>query len=339
MTHYVYIAVSGEKKVLLFAMDPGSGKLTLKQDIDLGGGPSPMCMDPHQEYLYIGLGADDATLVASFRIDLDTGGLTRIGTVELEAPACYLATDNTGNFLFAAYYGAGIVTVHPIGDHGAAHGPAVDRHETAPRAHYIETDATNRYAFVPHVAESNAIFQFHFDENSGKLSPNAIPKVDGGPGQGPRHLAFHPNKDIVYADNEQESSVTVYRFNTSNGTLAPDQTLSTLPDEGFDGENSNAQIRIHPTGKAVYASNRGHDSIAIFAIDPDSGAISSLGQQKTESVPRPFNLDPDGNFLFAGGQATGRVASYRIDGQGSLEPLEVYEVGKSPSWVLPVKFA
>ena len=199
----------------------------------------------------------------------------------------------------------------------------------------METDASNRFAFVPHVGEANAIFQFRFDEDTGRLTPNAPARVAGGAGQGPRHLAFHPKKKIVYADNEQGSSVTAYRFDSEVGLLEPFQSLSTLP-EDFTGENSTAQIHIHPEGRFLYVSNRGHDSIACFATDPRTGALTSLGQQPTEKTPRAFNLDPQGRFLFAAGLDSGRLAVYRIGLDGMLEPIDISDLGHGPMWVLPV---
>ena len=201
-----------------------------------------------------------------------------------------------------------------------------------PKAHCIQTDRSNRFAFLPHVGESNAIFQFRFDEKTGSLTPNDPPRADGAEGQGPRHFCFHPARDFVYASNEQGSGITAYRFDSSAGTLEAFQTLSTLP-EGFEGDNTCAQIHIAPSGKSVYVSNRGHDSIACFAIG-DDGRLTSLGQQPSEATPRAFTVDPTGNFLFASGQNSGNLASYRIDaGTGGLTPLEVSPIGDRPSWV------
>ena len=334
MNYTIYVALSGEDKIARFTMDPETGHLERNYDTATGAGPAPLCMDPEHRHLYAA--NRRANELATFRVDRSTGELTHQGSTGLKADPCYLATDNTGRFLLAAYYGAGKVTVHPIDDDGLAHGSPIESIETARKAHFIETDSSNRFAFVPHVGESNAIFQFHFEESTGRLTPNAVPKVEGDKGQGPRHLVFHPTQEVVYSDNEQSSSVTAYRFQTEAGTLEAFQTLSTLP-EDFAGENSNAQIRIHPTGNFLYASNRGHNSIACFRIDPELGTLSLLGQQPTESVPRAFNLDPDGNFLFAAGLETGRLASFRILTYGRLEQLRVTEVGQSPMWVLPVK--
>ncbi len=183
------------------------------------------------------------------------------------------------------------------------------------------------------------ILQFAFDERNGALKPNAEPQVVPEERVGPRHYVFHPDLPVVYFDNEQGSSVTAYRFNRSAGTLAPLQTVSTLP-EAFAGDNTCAQIHITPSGRFVYASNRGHDSIACFSVDLATGSLTAVGQQPTEKTPRAFNLDPDGKYLFAGGLASSTLASYRIDyATGTLEPLETYVVGDRPMWVLALRSA
>jgi 6-phosphogluconolactonase len=156
-------------------------------------------------------------------------------------------------------------------------------------------------------------------------------------GQGPRHYCYHPTLDCVYFDNEQASSVTAYHLNPATGTLASFQTLSTLPAD-FEGQNTCAQIHITPSGKYLYAANRGHDSVACFVVDMASGRLTGLGQQPSEPIPRTFGIDPQGRYLFAAGQGSGRLAAYRIDAQtGALQPLETYEVGKRPMWVMVLK--
>ena len=336
MPYYVYVSLSGESKISIFTMAPETGKLTLKEDVALSSGPAPLAVDPGQNYLYAGLRS--VCEIASFRIDRATGKLTQIGTLSLEADPCYLATDRHGRFLLSAYYGAGKVGVHPIGTDGLASDPPIEWRDTAPKAHCIMTDASNRFVLVPHVGESNVIFQFDFDEETGALSPNAVPKVGPPEGYGPRHYCYHPNLDIVYFDNEQASSVAAFRFDSTAGNIEAIQTLSTLPDD-FEGENSNAQIHITPSGKFLYATNRGHDSIACFAIEASTGMLRSIGQQATEPTPRVFGLDPEGRFLYAAGQGSGRLASYRINqDSGALTPLETYDVGDNPMWVKVLKF-
>jgi 6-phosphogluconolactonase len=152
--------------------------------------------------------------------------------------------------------------------------------------------------------------------------------------QGPRHFTFHPAMDITYFVNENGSSVTACNFDTDQGTLTPFQTISTLP-PGFEGENACAEIRITPTGEYVYASNRGHDSIAAFSVDGSTGALELISHTPTEASPRAFTLDPDGAYLIAAGQTTGKLASYRIDDEtGHLTPLETIDVGGGPMWVM-----
>jgi 6-phosphogluconolactonase len=151
---------------------------------------------------------------------------------------------------------------------------------------------------------------------------------------GPRHFCFHPSKDVVYFSNEQGCSVTAYRFDASAGTLTALQTVSTLP-EGYTGQNSCSQIQIAPSGKFLYAPNRGHNSIAGFAVDAATGLLTAIGQAPSEPVPRAFSLDPEGKFLYAAGLESGRLAAYRIDGEtGVLHPLKTYPVGTRPMWVM-----
>jgi 6-phosphogluconolactonase len=199
----------------------------------------------------------------------------------------------------------------------------------------MQTDPSNKFAFVPHIAGNgpNAIFQFRFDENTGHLTPNSPFKVEPTEHLGPRHFCFHPTQNILYFSNEQGSSVTGYRLDTSAGTLSALQTITTLP-AGYAERNTCSQIQITPSGKFLYAPNRGHNSIACFGID-GSGRLTALGPVATEAVPSAFSLDPEGHFLFAAGSASDRLASYRVNSDtGALTPLGMYAVGKRPMWVL-----
>lgn len=330
MPYVAYIALGGEDKLLCFDMNPTDGALTLRTEVALPGAPGPLAVDPTQSYLYVGLRSTNQ--IASFQID-QQGALTPFGELApLDADPCYLATDRTGRYLLAAYYRAGKATVHPLLFDGTVGHPAVCTVETQPYAHCIETDRTNRFTFLPHVAESNTIYQYHFDGSSGQLTPNDPPQVTPAPGVGPRHYVYHPTLEILYFSNEQEGSVTAYHLDTK-GTLTPFQTLSTLPTD-FTGENTCAQIHMDPAGRFLYVSNRGHDSIACYAINAD-GSLTSLGQQATEPIPRAFNVDPTGNFLYASGQGSGQLAAYRIDqASGRLAYLATYPIGERPMWVM-----
>lgn len=331
MPYVAYIAVGGENKLRHFALNPSDGLLTLLEEVHLSGAPGPLAVDPTQRFLYVGLRS--TCQLITLLLEPTTGRLLPFGEpVTLESDPCYLSTDRTGRFLLVAYYRGGKATVHGLNQDGSVGSQALCTVNTIAYAHCIRTDPSNRFAFLPHVAESNTIFQFHFDAATGQLTPNTPSQVTPAPGTGPRHYVYHPSRDIVYFSNEQGSSVTGYHL-SDQGLLTPFQTLSTLP-AAFTGSNTCAKIAIDPAGRFLYVSNRGHDSIACFAVDHD-GALTALGQQPTEPTPRAFGLDPTGNFLYASGQGSGKLTAYRIDqAHGSLTPLTTYPIGERPMWVM-----
>ena len=332
MTTFVYVTAAGDNLIRAYEID-GSGRLSPVHDIAVDGGPSALASAANGRFLYCSLRASNE--LAAFRFEQD-GSLRPFGRKALDADACYVAPDKTDRFLLSAYYNAGKVTVHSLAADGSV-GELVCSVATAARAHCIETDRTNSYAFVPHPLDANCLFQFLFDERTGQLTPPAAAStVDAPPGAGPRHFVFSTDQRFVYTSDEDGSSVTAYRFDraATDGALQAFQTLSTLPDE-FSGANTCAQIHLHPSGHTLYISNRGHDSIALFAVDRASGALSRRGWQQTEAVPRVFNVDPSGKLLVAAGQGTGKAASYAVDSMnGDLTPLYVCEVGEQPMWVL-----
>jgi 6-phosphogluconolactonase len=348
MPNSLYVCQQDEDKIAVFAIASDSGRLTRQAEVPAAGGPSVMAISPDRHVLYVGHRAQPA--ISSFRIDHNTGGLTPLGTVAAEHAPTFLATDRTGRFLLSAYYQGGYAAVHSLGADGAVGASRLDRQETAPGAHAISTDPSNRYAFVPHIARlndnvlepprdnpgPNVIFQFRFDAQTGRLSPNTPLRVEPGERLGPRHYCFHPTQDIVYFSNEQGCSVTAHRLDRATGGLSAVQTVSTLP-EGYTARNTCSQIHLTPSGQFLYVGNRGHNSIAGFAVDP-AGRLTSLGQASTEPVPSAFCLDPAGHFVFAAGSASGRLASYRINGEtGALTPLATYAAGQRPQAVLATR--
>jgi 6-phosphogluconolactonase len=326
----VYITLEGDNKLAIYNLDSATGDLSHQEDIALAGGPAPFAVSPDNTHAYIGLRG--VLKMASFDIDASTGTLKPTGTVGLESDPCFISVDNTGRHLLSAYYAAGHIAVHPIDGSGAVGGAATEWIATRHRAHCTHTDASNNFTFLPHVQDSNAIYQYKFDASTGKLTPNNPAVVEAPEGDGPRHYVYHPNGKFVYFDNEQGSSVTAYKFDSSAGTLEAFQTLSTLP-ENWSGSNSNAQIHISPDGNFVYASNRGHNSIAMFSINSDSGEITSLGQQATVGTPRAFNIDPTGGYMLVGGLDDGDLATYKIESSGLLTHLVTQPVGNLPMWI------
>jgi 6-phosphogluconolactonase len=200
----------------------------------------------------------------------------------------------------------------------------------------MQTDSTNSYAFVPHIAGNgpNSIFQFRFDDTTGRLTPNSPFKVEPEEFLGPRHFCFHPTLDVLYFSNEQDCSVTGYRLDTDSGTLSAFQTISTLPPEGYAERNTCSQIQVSASGRFLYAPNRGHDSIACFLVDSSTGQLTSNGIVASEPRPNALCLGLQDKFLFSAGQDSGRMASFNINpDSGKLTPLETYPLGNGPCWV------
>ena len=329
MALFLYLSLLKEQKIAWYRIDPQTGELTLQGHIPTPGEPGVQGVGPGRRYLYAAMRSSGQ--LCSFRIDPISGWLDPLHTIEtgLEDPA-YMTTDHTGRYLITPYYASGKVTVYGIGKDGAAREPLCSSLNTASHAHGFAIDSANRYAFVPHTCPGNGIWQLVFA--NGKLTPNTPARVEFDRDIGPRHLHLHPSNSCAYSDNEQDNSVTAYRFDPSNGTLTPLQTLSTVP-AGYEG-GACARMELHPSGRFLYAANRGHDSIAAFRIDPQDGALTSIGQFPTEANPRSFHFDPQGRFLYVAGESNERLTAYRIDiDNGNLDPMQTYETGHVPWWI------
>ena len=345
MPDALYVCVQDENKIVAFTLNSDTGQLTRKADVPAAGGPSVMAISPDRHSLYVGF--RNVPAISTYRIDRD-GGLTLRGTVAPPHAPTFLACDHTGKYLLSAYYQGGFAAVHPLAADGGVVTEPIDWLATATGAHAIQTDPSNRFAFVPHIARlndnvlepqrenegPNVIMQFRFDAQTGHLAANTPFRVEPSERLGPRHYVFHPTLGIVWFSNEQGCSVTGYRMDPAAGTLTAAQTVTTLP-EGHTARNTCSQIHITQSGRFLYAANRGHNSIAGFAVDPTTGQLTPIGQVATEAVPSAFALDPAGNFVFAAGTVTGRLASYRINGEtGALTPLATLDVGQRPAAVL-----
>ena len=346
MPYALYVCAQDDNKIAAFTMDADTGQPAPRPDVPVAGGPSVMAISPDRRTLYVG--QRTAPAVSSFRIDPGTGGLTPLGSISQAHAPTFLAPDRAGRYLLSAYYQGGGAAVYHLGGDGAVGAPSQDWLATATGAHAIQTDPSNQYAFVPHIARiqdnvleppkdnpgPNVIMQFRFDAGTGRLTANSPARVEQADRLGPRHYCFHPTRNLVYFSNEQGCSVTGYRLDPANGTLSAAQTISTLPD-GYTARNTCSQIHLTPSGRFLYVGNRGHNSIAGFAVDPATGRLTALGRASTEAVPSAFGLDPAGHFIFAAGTASGRLASYRINQEtGALTPLTTYAVGQRPAAVL-----
>jgi 6-phosphogluconolactonase len=234
---------------------------------------------------------------------------------------CHIAVDPTGRCLFTAQYGTGSVCAFPLAEDGTIRprsafvrhtgsGPNLARQE-GPHPHWVGTDPANRFLFVPDLGSDKVVI-YRTNLEAGTIEPHGEGRCPDG--AGPRHMKFHPNKKFAYVLNELRLSVTAFQWHPDTGTLSEVQTISTLPEKLREGPNSASEIRIHPTGRYVYAANRGHDSIAAFEIDPDSGNLTFIEREAVRgSHPRNFNIDPSGQWLLAAGRDSNTISAFRID--------------------------
>jgi 6-phosphogluconolactonase len=237
--------------------------------------------------------------------------------------------------VLSSYYQGARVAVHPIGDDGSVGGDPVEWLETATGAHAMQTDPTNTYAFVPHIAGNgpNRIYQFRFDENTGQIEPNSPAQVEPDGFQGPRHFCFHPSLDVLYFSNEQGCSVGAYRLDTANGTLSQFQTIPTIP-EDFTERNTCSQIQVTGSGRFLYAPNRGHNSLACFTVNTATGELAANGIVDAEPIPNALAVGPDEKFLYSAGQESGNMATFGIDaGSGQLTRVATTPLGNRPAWI------
>ncbi len=328
----VFVSLTGDEQVKVYDQDRESGSLTLRSTSDAHGPSGALCLHPAGNLMY-NAHVESSTL-AAYRLDTDSGELTLINKVDtgVETPA-HLVTDRRGRFLLTVYYTGGGITVHRLGEDGAI-GELVQYINTGEKAHGILLAVDDRYVIVPHVCPTNKTNQFRFDGETGLLTPNDPATVTPPDGEtGPRHICLRPKGDVAYIVNEQGNTVTAHQFDTDSGTLTIFQNVSTLPD-GYEEGGFTAHVEVHRNGKWAYASNRGHDSIVGFNV-ADDGALSAFGHVSVPASPRSFNIDPDGRFLYCAGEAAGVMTAYRVDQtDGSLHPIQDYNVGDKPFWVM-----
>jgi 6-phosphogluconolactonase len=325
------------KGIYAYRFDPKTGKV---ESIGLAGevvNPSFLTFHPNHEFLYAvsELGNDGKTKasVTAFAIDRKTGMLKTLNTVETGGGgACHLVVDQTGKMLIVANYGSGSVASFPIGADGRLGelkslmqhtGSSVDqRRQRGPHAHGVYLSPDNRFVFVPDLG-LDQIRIYRIDPATAQLTPNEPAFAAVKPGSGPRHFAFHPNGKFAYSLHEMGSMVTVFSYNAAAGTLTELQTVSTLPAD-FKGEDNSAEIEVDAKGRFLYASNRGHDSITEFAIDPRKGTLQMTGNTPTQgNIPRNFKLDPTGRFLFAANQRSNNIVVFHVDPKsGKMTPAQ-----------------
>lgn len=334
---YIGTYTRGDSKgIYVCELDRITGTLSEPRLAGEAVNPSFLAIHPSGRWLYaVGEISDfDGTKtggVSAFAIDRQTGQLKLLNQQSSRgAGPCHVVVDEAGRNALVANYGGGSVACLPIKADGqlaeassfVQHtGSSVNpRRQEAPHAHSINVDPSGRFAVVADLG-LDKVLVYRFESRQGELVPNDPPAASVEPGGGPRHFAFHPNGRFGYTNNEITSTVTAFEYDARRGVLTELETLSTLPADFDKEQNSTAEIRVHPNGKFLYVSNRGHNSIAIFTIDPSTGRLTAAGHESTRGeIPRNFNLDPSGRFLLAANQDADNVVVFRVDAStGQLE--------------------
>ena len=331
---------STSKGIYAYRFDPNTAELTPVGLAAETTNPSFLAVHPNHRFLYavneVGkYKGEKSGAVSAFRIDRTTGKLTLLNQVASRgADPCYVTVDKTGKYVLVANYTGGSVAVFPVLEDGrlgeassfiqhTGHGADPQRQE-GPHAHSIDLSPDNRFAIVDDLGLDETLV-YRFDSAKGALTLNdpqlytTLAKAD--PGAGPRHFAFHTSGKFAYVVNEMGSTVSVFSYDGADGALRRLQTISTFPKD-FSAHNDDAEIEVHPSGKFLYASNRGHDSIAVFAVDPGKGTLTLIEYAPTKGqTPRSFEIAPAGSLLFAANEKSDNIVVFRINPQtGRLAP-------------------
>lgn len=343
---YVGTYTNGDSQgIYQFDLDLTTGKATEPVLAAEAKNPSFVAIHPSGKYLYAVSEVPDfegkkTGGVNAYSIAAESGALTFLNATPSGGKGpCHLVTDQAGKNVLVANYGEGSIACIPIQEDGSlAKASAVIQHkgssvneqrQAGPHAHSINLDAANGFAFAADLG-LDKVLVYGFDGEKGTLDAEGAPDAEVTPGSGPRHFAFHPGGKYAYVINEMFCTVTGFSYDAATGTLASIQTISTLPgkvEEGF----STAEILAHPSGKFLYGSNRGHDSIAIYSIDQSTGKLTHVGNEPTQGkTPRNFAIDPTGVYLLAENQGSGTIVLFQID-QDTGKLIATGEVVEVPS--------
>ena len=319
-----YTNKTDSKGIYAFQFDVATGRLSAKGLAAQSPDPSWVAIHPNGKFAYAANEAGTQSTITAFSIDAKTAKLTQLNQLPAEGQdPCHLSFDKTGKYLFVANYSSGTVAVFPIQADGklGAHtavlknagdvGPNKERQE-GPHAHWVAATPNNKLVLVADLGVDRILI-YRFDSAKGTLTPNSPAAVKLAAGAGPRHVALSPNGKFLYVVSELNSTVTAYSFDVDTGASEQLQVISTLPSD-YHGRNDTAEITVHPSGRWLFTSNRGHESIAVFSIDQADGKLHSAGTFPTGGKePRHFAIDPSGHFLLAENQNTNNITVFRID--------------------------
>lgn len=329
----LFVSLLEAKQIVQFERNSETGELNRTGQVTCPAEPAIMCTSPDRRWLFVSFRSTGQ--LASFSIQNPQRPPVLISVAAGGEDPAYLQVDATGRFLLSAYYVANKVCVHAINEDGSLSPQPVQTVPTAARAHGIAIDSHNRRTYVSHTG-ANCIFQFEFNSDTGRLrlmSPDRFTAPDDFQF---RHVAMHANDRWLYSNGEKGDNLSFFTVDQASGQLTLQQTVSTLPEDFPADENSTARCEMTSDGRFIYVANRGHDSIAAFAIDPNSGRLTSLGHVSTEQTPRSFTVDSQSRYLYAAGQDSGQLAIYRLQDDGRLVRTKTLPVGEMPWAVLAV---
>ena len=316
------------KGIHIYRLDPASGAMAPVDVVPGVVNPSYLAFDRTKRYLYavneMKVFEDQPTgTVSAFSVDPATGGLTFLNRqLTHGTDPCHVILNDAGSHVFVANFMSGSVCVLPVREDGSLEpasdfiqhmGSSIDpARQKGPHAHSVTLDASNRLAFVPDLG-LDRLMAYRFDPARGMLEPNVRPWIKMRPGAGPRHLAFHPGYGFAYLINELNSTVSVLAYDAARGAFEEIQVIGTLPAD-FDGASTCSDVQVSPSGRFLFASNRGHDSITAYRIDEHTGKLTWVCCERTGGqTPRSFGIDPTGAFLLAANQDTDTIVIFRID--------------------------
>lgn len=335
---WVYVGTyTGPKSqgIYLFDLDLASGAMKPLGVAAETKSPSFLAIHPNKKFLYaVGEIAEfdgkKSGAVTAFSIDPATGKLTQLNQQPSGgAGPCHVSVDPSGRTVLVANYGGGSVSAIPVQADGKLATPTAFIQHTGssvnpsrqkePHAHSINVDPAGKYAFAADLG-LDKILIYKLDPAKGTLTPNAVPYASVAPGSGPRHLAFHPSGKFAYVINEILCTMTAFKYDADKGTLTEVQTITTLPEPVKPGY-STAEVVAHPSGKFLYGSNRGHDTIAVYTVDAETGKLTLVENEPTQGkTPRNFAVDPTGTYLLAENQGSDSIVVFKIDqATGKLE--------------------
>lgn len=330
----VFVSLLEKRQIVTWRRDRAAGTLTRVAVTDCPAEPANTLGSADGKFLFVSFRS--SAELASYRIEPETGKLSLISVVPAGEDPAYLLLDRTGRFLLTAYYVSNKVTVHSVGADGQLSSEPVDSKATAQNAHGVCIDSTNTYVRVSHTG-ANRIDQFRFDTATGKLSPLDPSFVIAPDDQNPRHIVLHPSDRWAYCSNEagssREDGASCYECNRDTGQLRHVQSVRSVPDEFDAMQNSTAECLLTSDGKFLYVANRGHNSIVGFAVNPTTGRLERISITPTEAVPRSFAITGDNRFLYAAGEATGKIACFRIEPDGRLTRFDTLNSGPI-SWCI-----